>query len=324
VVVAAILVGCGVLPLSLSKGQDDTPPIGAPGAMTQNSALATHPDGGKSRMLPEAKSEDLLYVGGGGTYGYVHVYTYPQGKLVGKLTGLDLPYGECVDSSGDVWVITNFPNEAIEYAHGGTTPIATLSVSGSNAYGCAVDPTTGNLAVATDGGVAIFQDARGTGATYTDWGVPSYCSYDNQGNLFVIVSNYQLTELPEGSSNFIIVRLSKSESALRSVQWDGKYLAVGGVGGAGKHASPVPVYQVSVSGSQATIVRTIHLAVPRQQPEYSDFWIEGSTIVQPIKRGKKIAIWAYPAGGRPTKLISSWGRIRRDTFGVAVSKASMP
>jgi hypothetical protein len=301
---ATMLAGCSALP----AGGSATP--------------TSHADRGRaSWMSPEAAGEDLLYVGGGGTYGYVHVYSYPQGKLVGKLTGLDLPYGECVDASGDVWIVTNFPNQAIEYAHGGTTPIATLSVPGSNAYGCAVDPASGNLAVATDVGVAIFQGAQGTSTTYSDWGVPSYCSYDDAGNLFVIVSNYQLTELPRGSGNFAIVRLNKGASALRSVQWDGKYLAVGGVGGTGKYASPVPVYQLSVSGSRAKLVRTIHLTVPRQAPEYAEFWIQGQTIVQPVRRGKGIAIWAYPAGGKPIKLISTWGRLRRDTFGTAVSAA---
>lgn len=140
---ATMLAGCSALP----AGGSATP--------------TSHADRGRaSWMSPEAAGEDLLYVGGGGTYGYVHVYSYPQGKLVGKLTGLDLPYGECVDASGDVWIVTNFPNQAIEYAHGGTTPIATLSVPGSNAYGCAVDPASGNLAVATDVGVARRLDVR--------------------------------------------------------------------------------------------------------------------------------------------------------------------
>jgi hypothetical protein len=37
------------------------PPIGAPGAMPQGHAIATHAERGKSWMLPEAKTEDLLY-----------------------------------------------------------------------------------------------------------------------------------------------------------------------------------------------------------------------------------------------------------------------
>ena len=50
--VAAMLAGCG----------GSQPPIGATGAMPQTSAVATHADRGKSWMLPEATSQDLLYV----------------------------------------------------------------------------------------------------------------------------------------------------------------------------------------------------------------------------------------------------------------------
>lgn len=38
------------------------PPMGAPRAIAQTSALATHAERGTSWMLPEAKSGDLLYV----------------------------------------------------------------------------------------------------------------------------------------------------------------------------------------------------------------------------------------------------------------------
>src|SRR5580693_2694276 len=91
-VAAAMLVGCG----------GSQPPIGAPGAMPQTSASATRADRGKSWMLPEAKSEDLLYVT---NYSYISVYSYPQDKLVGILNGFRSSVGECVDSKGDI-VIT--------------------------------------------------------------------------------------------------------------------------------------------------------------------------------------------------------------------------
>jgi hypothetical protein len=53
---AALFAGCG----------GSQPPIGALGAMPQSRAIATHADRGGSWMLPEAKSEDLLYVTGDG------------------------------------------------------------------------------------------------------------------------------------------------------------------------------------------------------------------------------------------------------------------
>ncbi|MGA9275093.1 MAG: hypothetical protein WBV67_16560, partial [Candidatus Cybelea sp.] len=67
-----------------------------------------------SWMLPEAVSEDLLYVT---NYSTVMVFTYPAGKHVGTLKGFYSNVGECVDANGDVFV-TNFKPVAVyEYAH---------------------------------------------------------------------------------------------------------------------------------------------------------------------------------------------------------------
>jgi hypothetical protein len=64
---AAMLAGCG----------GSQPAIGAPGAMPQTSAIAAHADRGTSWMLPEAASQDLLYVS---SHNYVSIYTYPGGQ----------------------------------------------------------------------------------------------------------------------------------------------------------------------------------------------------------------------------------------------------
>ena len=119
-VAAAMLAGCG----------GSQPPIGAPGAMPQASAPAAHADRGKSWMLPEATSEDLLYVGNSG--GDVYAYSWPQFKLVGQLNGIDnATEGLCVDKQGDVFVPawTGSPPKGYvyEFTHGGTEPIATLN-----------------------------------------------------------------------------------------------------------------------------------------------------------------------------------------------------
>ncbi len=77
-------------------------------------------------MLPEARGESLAYVSDSGTTGLVYVFSYPTGKRVGTLTGFYFPTGECVDKHGDVWVLNMSPEVIVEYAHGGTSPIATL------------------------------------------------------------------------------------------------------------------------------------------------------------------------------------------------------
>src|ERR1700734_3789453 len=88
---SAMLTGCG----------GSQPPIGAPGAMPQTSALATHAARGKSWMLPEAKSQDLLYVVRNSA-NEVSVYTYPKGKSVGTLSDIPGALGICSDTNGDV------------------------------------------------------------------------------------------------------------------------------------------------------------------------------------------------------------------------------
>ena len=76
-----------------------------------------------------------------------------RGKLVGTFdVGFGGSYGEsgdCTDANGNVFISND--DNVFEYAHGGTEPIATLDLPGSNAIGCSVDPTTGNLAVVFSG-----------------------------------------------------------------------------------------------------------------------------------------------------------------------------
>lgn len=99
------------LGLSLPTTQSVTQPgFGRP--------TAQHSDHSRSRMAPDAKTNDLLYVSDVGTND-VYVYSYPKLKLEGTLTGFATPDGECVDMAGNVF-ITNFGTQQIfEYAHGG-------------------------------------------------------------------------------------------------------------------------------------------------------------------------------------------------------------
>jgi hypothetical protein len=111
----ALLAGCG----------GSQPPIGAPGTMPQSHAIATHADRGTSWMLPEAKSDDLLYVAQAGDREGVWVFSFPQGKLLGKLIGISDAFGLCSDGSGNVFVTEADAGEGevLEYAHGGTSPL---------------------------------------------------------------------------------------------------------------------------------------------------------------------------------------------------------
>ena len=104
------------------------------------------------------------------------------GTLVGSLSTYGLAV--CSDSAGNVFIVSN--SEIEEYAHGGTSPIATLSLSGDQGSGCSVSPLNGDLAVVYKGDgsdVAVFPDSGGTPALYRS-GIDSlFCGYDGNGNL---------------------------------------------------------------------------------------------------------------------------------------------
>ncbi len=312
-VAASILTACG----------GSQPAIRAPGAMPQTSTIAARAERGKSWMLPEAKGDDLLYASES-IRNKVFILTYPRGKLVGTLTGFNMPFGDCVDSVGDVWIINQHPPEVIEYAHGGTTPIATLTTD-AGPYACAIDLTTGNLAVTYDRGeISVFLNAQGPPTNYmaSNFNFLQYGGYDPKGDFFAF-GDYgtefsgegELAELPKGSKSIIPVLLNQHIYA-DEVQWDGKYLAIGGNG---YPDQPVPVYQVNVSGSQATVVNTVELEDSHETRVRQQFWIQGNRIIQGFDHVRDLGIWRYPQGGSPASTIKHFAGHR--IWGVVVSVA---
>jgi hypothetical protein len=297
------------------------PPIGAPGATAQTSTLATHADRGKSWTLPEAKSIGLLYVAGSqnGQNGSAYVYTYPQGRLVGTLTGFAEPFGECTDSAGNVFIVaysngSTSASTIYEYAHGGTKPIATLS-DPDVAVGCAVDPTTGNLA-ASGNGVAIFKNATGNPAYYSSGYHFYYCGYDERGNLYLTAVNEQygdraqLVRLASGSTEFeqiaLNTKLYSSGNIWPSVQWDGKHMAVTST----PYRKPISVYRLHITGTSAMVVSSATLSTPENN--YSgETWIQGKSIIGVGHAGghyEAAFLWPYPKGGPPGRTIKRLGK----------------
>ena len=100
-------------------------------------------------------SRDLLYASEAANT--IRVYTYPQGAQVATITAVAHPGSECSDTSGNVFVRDWATRNLYEFAHGGTTPIQTLSPAGV----CAVDPTTNDLAVLQGNSVLISRTKPG-------------------------------------------------------------------------------------------------------------------------------------------------------------------
>ena len=199
--VVAVLTSCG----------GSQPPIGAPGAMPRSHANAARNDRGASWMLPEAKSQDLIYAEGAACEG-ICILRYPDGKRVGNIALSETSGGDCSDRNGNVFVTND--SQVLKFAHGGTTPIASLSLPGTDAQACGVDPATGNLAVLFSGSganVAVFASASGTPATYETYMFSWGCGYDNSGNLFVSGLNGQI-------ESHIALRLAVTLAAPRSAR----------------------------------------------------------------------------------------------------------
>ncbi len=272
------------------------------------------PYGGSARWDEAAKTHDLLYVSDLGANS-VDVFTYPQATLVGKLTGFGSVAGLCADKAGDIFVVDE-AGPVQMFSHGGSAPVRKLTTSGAP-YGCSVDPVTGNLALTQlssyqYGPISIYAKAKGKATDYPDKQVDAswFCGYDGSGNLFADAwdryGNMILLELPKGKKSFSIFKLGEKFANPGGVQWDGKYVAVGNLGGG-------VVYRLTESGRLAATVAL------KNGTNVEQFSILGSTIVGPNAQSPgSVGLWHYPGGGSPTKELTGFSY----PFGAAISAGS--
>jgi DNA-binding beta-propeller fold protein YncE len=275
-------------------------------------------------MAPDAKQQSsLLYVSSVLTND-VYVYSYPSGKLEGTLTGFSTPYGLCSDTAGNVWIVNDGANDILEYAHGGTTPIATLADPSEYPEGCSVDAKTGNLAVTNfysssgDGSVAVYTKASGSPTLYADPDIAEFrfCGYDDKGNLFADGANsssqFAFAELPSGKKSLVTIPVQQTVEWPGGVQYDGKYVAVGDTD-TGK------VYRIE--GKTGKVMQTVSLG---DATELNQFWIalgskgksnmSQSRLVGPLESGSAVNLYPYPSAKFSKKIIQV-----SEPFGATVS-----
>ncbi len=293
---AAILAGCG-------------------GLVPQTAASSSSVLGAASRMLPEAKRDDLLYVSYPSA-GTVAVYTFPGAKLVGTLAGFSSPNFLCSDHAGNVWIPNAGGNTIVEYAHGGSQPIATLTLPNGEPGDCSVDPVTGDLAVAgynysLDHAFLVFPHGQATPVTYQTSFLPTGVAYDDRGNLFVDgrASLLALGELPRGKHKVRTLSVVKADY-FGQVRWDGKYVDV---------SAYEFIFRFAVHGKTAVSKGQVILDVGKYVGGYC---IKGSNIVATNWLGSRsygavASFFKFPAGGSPTKVIAG-----QPGWGVAISVAS--
>jgi hypothetical protein len=308
--VVTLLTGCGG---GSQLGSNQIQPNAHPMNLARvDRASGTRPAPGRSWMAPEAKKTDLAYILNFYS-SEIFVFTYPRGKYVGSILGATDPQGLCAAKTGNWWAVSSGSDQVLEYAHGGTTPLKTLNVTAGEPAGCSVDPTTGNLAVTIlgTGDVVVFTQGSGSGTTISDGLTNTYFDgYDNKGDLFV--DGFQgstpgLAELPKGSGPPVPITLSQPLGFPGGVQWHAKYLAVG------DQENPA-IYHFAIRGRNAKKIGVTQLT----GSDIVGFWIQKPDVVAADAGNGTAAIWKYPSGGSPIKMLQGPGDL---PIGATVSVA---
>jgi hypothetical protein len=296
--VAVALNACG----ALRQAQDDTQPAG--GVLPSRATL------------PASSSGALLYVGnavriGKKFQGLLTILTFPDAKPYSTIRLNGDATGVCSDTSGNVWAVVRQDREvdAYEFAHGGAVPIAKIRVKHAHKYSsdCAVDPTTGNLAVLDGakprskamGHAEIWANARaGKPATFALPFEPISCTYDANGNLFVDGSIgstelFALAELTKGSPSFAKVTLDRVPANYPgNIRWDGSYVDIvdNDFMGHGK------IYRVDVTAYKGHVADVLHL---HDLYYFAVFDVADGVLAGTAgNNGRKLLTWPYPRGGK--------------------------
>jgi hypothetical protein len=317
---AALLGGCGSLPLSSSQGQGGALPIGEPAA-----PRAAYAGRGRSWMLPQAKTRGsiLIYAADENT-GDVNVYDYASGAQVGTLSGF-VADGGCVDAEGDVYLVDSGAGKLVEYAHGGTSPLRSYDPGGA-LEGCSID-YKGDVAItgSSPGRVIVYSKGHSrNGAIYSDTDCESVSpmGYDNKGNVIGVGEYDQVSVCGLLAGTRQERTLSTSGIAINfpnGTMWDGKYIVVGD--------------QEATSGKDETGLNEAtlsgHTLTSAGETILTDTCYRGYTdVLNPFVVGKKntpvnteqgkvvvgsnlycfssssggIEFWHYPKGGNPFKI----------------------
>jgi hypothetical protein len=261
--------------------------------------------------------KQLLYLGewkwvNSNRVGQTLVLSYPSGHQVATISN----YGPmCTDASGNVYIETT--TTVTEYAPGGTSPIAQASLpSGASGEDCAVDATTGDIAVCGTEGVSstsigwvgVYPSLNKSPTQFTDGRLRYfYCGYDNAGNLFLDGFCYcdeAFSELPRGDGQFINF---PGVFLYGPVQWDGQYITVENAWQGGH--KEMEIWRLAISGSSYSVVGTTYLkAHGGDDAQYA--WINGKTVVKPYgnsRNNDEVGYWHYPKGGsKPHRLLKGF------------------
>jgi hypothetical protein len=240
---------------------------------------------------------------------YASIFDYPKSdKQIGSIT--DVGGQGCTNvlhgyGKKTFWIVAG-ADQITEY-NAPKKPLKTLSTSSSFGMptSCAMD-AAGDLAVGIffssgsgGGDVVIFKNANGSGTVYSTPLVAEYFDgYDPNGNLFAdglnASYNFELVELPKGSSKFETITTSNTVEFPGSVQWDGSYLTV-------VDQDANALYQYTVSGTKATLKGTVSFS---GSGDCAQTWIATGVIFCADAGTEGGEVFKYPAGGSPVAVFS--------------------
>lgn len=364
---AALLAGCSnggsqspaLNPTGMSPAQTDalsriTLPDGTIPSLGTKPVFASsiHPSHEKSWISPDVgRAPRLLFISDL-VKGTVTIFTMPGLAVKGQITGLSAPEGECSDTSGNIWLALVGTQEVVKLSRTGKQ-LASVSTS---KYGypksCAVDPKTGDLAVALHlssrfgpGRVLVYKSGSGTPTSYRNpfQGTYYFPAYDDRGNLFVDgcfaypcgPGEYLLSELPAGSRKMHFVKVTGGKIYFPgNLIWSNQnhYMNAFDQDCGDTHAACA--YWLSIAGSRATITGSSGDFLNSDGSPVCDM-IEGTIGANGEKfaaggnyndcntsAGSAVYRWPNPAGGIPTNSYTSSSNLG-EPFGAALSTKSV-
>jgi len=264
-----------------------------------------------AELVPDkSASKDYEYIIN--YYGsYASIFDYPKSTaMIGQITGAGgqgctnvlYGYGKKI-----IWNPGRLSIGGIQEYRVPKKLLKTLPVNYTYTSSCAMN-TSGDLAVGIllsnsfgpAGQVVIFKNATGTGKVYnTPLAKEYFDGYDASGNLFAdglgSSYNFELVELPKGTSNFVTIKTSNSPEFPGSVQWDGTYVTV-------FDQLTNELYQYTVSGTTATLKNTVTLS---GVSDCAQTWIVKGLLYCGDAGNGDGEVFKYPAGGSAIAVLGS-------------------
>jgi hypothetical protein len=249
----------------------------------------------------------------------VQVFSYPVGAYMGELSappeGFSEPQGMCSDKNGNVFVANTENSKVDEYAGNGTFMQA-LSDPGEYPSGCAVDPSSGTLAVSNiistsdnAGGISLYKNASGKPQQLTDpnmFEVFFIAYYGSTGKLYY--SGFNNSFFPEISSYvkgnfkpFILEGYTLGFAGAVAWAYKTKSLLIGD-----QDAPNGPAFlQVRANGK---VIGTTRLSCSSGYCDVVQVTVNGKYLIAPDSESLDAGVFPYPAGGDALVTVTGFGQ----------------